>query len=83
MVDINRLPPPPCDEGSLEWVSFHDIAYIPTPPTDWQVYQYLMRRQPFALDALYDENLNMLEMREEISGQLVKVPDFTRPETDK
>ena len=83
LVDINRLPPPPCDEGSLEWVSFHDIAYIPTPPTDWQVYQYLMRRQPFALDAVYDENLNMLEMREEISGQVVKAPDFNRPESDK
>ncbi|MCO6475147.1 MAG: NUDIX domain-containing protein [Phaeodactylibacter sp.] len=71
VVDIGRVPPPPCDEGSLEWISFDKIPDIPTPPTDWQIYQYLMRRQPFALDAVYDEHLNMLEMREEIGGEVV------------
>lgn len=71
VVDISRIPPPPCDEGSLEWIPFHDIPGIPTPPTDWQIYHYLLQGQPFALDAVYDENLTMLEMREEISGEVV------------
>ena len=71
VADIGRIPPPPCDEGALEWIHFGRIPDIPTPPTDWQIYQYLMRRQPFALDAVYDENLEMLEMREEISGEVV------------
>lgn len=71
VVDISRIPPPPCDEGSLEWVPFRDIPGIPTPPTDWQIYQYLLQGQPFALDAVYDENLKMLEMREEIRGEVV------------
>ena len=68
VADINRIPPPPCDEGTLEWIPFDDIPNIPTPPTDWQIYQYLMKGQPFALDAVYDEAMEMREMREEISG---------------
>ena len=71
MADIERVPPPPCDEGTLHWVPRNGLLDLPTPPTDWQIYEYLLHRQPFALDALYDEQLNLLEMREEISGTIV------------
>lgn len=71
MADIKRVPPPPCDEGTLHWVPRNGLLDLPTPPTDWQIYEYLLHGQPFALDALYDEQLNLLEMREEISGTIV------------
>lgn len=70
IVDIGRIPPPPCNEGTLEWIAFQDIPQVPTPPTDWQIYQYLMRQQTFALDAVYNEAMKMTEMREEISGEV-------------
>lgn len=71
LAEIAWMPPPPCPEGELEWIAFQDIPSVPTPPTDWQVYQYLMQQRPFALDAVYDEKLVLLEMREEISGEVV------------
>lgn len=71
MADINRIPPPPCDEGTLHWIPRSELLNVPTPPTDWQIYEYLLNRQPFALDAVYDAKLNLLEMREEISGKVV------------
>ena len=36
VVDIERIPPPFCNEGILEWVTFDKIPDIPTPATDWQ-----------------------------------------------
>ena len=68
---IEWVPPPPCDEGTLHWVPRSGLLNVPTPPTDWQIYEYLLSGQPFALDALYDAQLNLLEMREEISGKVV------------
>jgi len=71
LAEIERIPPPICDEGELKWVAFQDIPSIPTPATDWHIYQYLMRGQPFALDAVFDGEMELLEMREEISGKIV------------
>lgn len=69
--EVELFSPPPCDEGTLEWVDLDHIPGLPTPPTDWQIYQYVLHGQPFALDAQYDEHLQLLDMREEISGQRV------------
>ncbi len=71
LAHISRVPPPACDEGTLEWISLEQITDIPTPPTDWQIYQYLVRGQSFALDAVYNADMQLLEMREEISGRVV------------
>lgn len=71
LADIDYQPPPPCDEGTLEWIAFADLASIPTPPTDLLIYQYIVEGRVFALDALYDEALNLLEMTEEIAGEKV------------
>lgn len=68
LADVPPLPPPPCDEGDLSWIAFDDIPTIPTPPTDWILYQYLMRRQPFAFNAIYDADLTLTDMWEEIEG---------------
>lgn len=71
LADIDKIAPPPCDEGLLEWIHFDQVPHIPTPPTDMQIYQYLLSSTPFALDALYNSQMQMIEMREEISGEVV------------
>lgn len=68
VTDIEWTPPPPCDEGELEWIGFDELEDLPTPPTDWILYQYLARQQPFAFNAIYDAELNLLEMWEDIEG---------------
>lgn len=69
--DIKKLPPPPCDEGILEWIDFKQIPDLPAPPTDWWIYRYIMEERPFAFDAIYNKDLELLEMVEEIEGKTV------------
>ncbi len=71
LADINHLPPPLCDEGVLEWIAMSDLPAVPTPPTDLLIYRYIVENRIFALDAVYDEALNLLEMNEEIVGERV------------
>lgn len=66
VTDIDRIAPPSCPEGELEWITFEKVASVPTPPTDWYIYQYLMRGQVFAFNAIYNEKLEMTRMLEEI-----------------
>ena len=69
IADVPFQPAPPCDEGELEWIHFQDIPKIPTPATDWHIYQYLMREQAFAINAIFDADLQLLSMTEEIEGK--------------
>lgn len=71
IADIPRVPPPHCDEGTLQWIPFSEVPGVPTPPTDWQIYQYLMRGQPFALNAIYDKEMKLMRMVEEIEGKVL------------
>lgn len=71
LVEINRIPPPPCPEGQLEWIDFENVSQAPTPPTDRYIYQYLMQAKPFAFNAIYNEKLEMTRMTEEIEGKVV------------
>ncbi len=66
VADIDKIHPPFCSEGQLEWIPYHKVPQIPTPETDWQVYQYIMNQKPFVFNALYNEALNLVEMTEEI-----------------
>lgn len=67
--EIERVPAPPCNEGILEWVSFDKILQVPTPKTDWYIYDYLLKKQPFVLMAAFDASLNITEMTEALTGQ--------------
>ena len=69
IANIDYISPPFCDEGILEWIAFDQVLSFPTPPTDWHIYQFLMQERPFAINAIYDEKLQLLSMIEEISGQ--------------
>ena len=71
LAEIPMQDPPPCDEGELSWFDYEQIPNIPTPPTDWLIYQFLMRGQVFAFNAILDEQLKLVEMYEEISGMQV------------
>lgn len=68
IADIDFIVPPPCPEGDLEWIAFADVPHVPTPPTDFTVYQYLMKEKPFAFNAVYDGEMNLIFMDEEIEG---------------
>lgn len=68
LADIPFQAPPPCDEGILKWFNYPELATIPTPPTDWHIYQYLVRGQAFVFNAIYDADLNLVRMVEDIEG---------------
>ncbi|MDX1943450.1 MAG: NUDIX domain-containing protein [Saprospiraceae bacterium] len=68
VADIEFREPPLSDEGTLEWVDFENVPNIPTPPTDFVIYQYLMQSKPFAFNAIYDAEMQLLSMDEEIEG---------------
>ncbi len=69
LADIPWQAAPPCDEGELEWISFTALANLPTPATDWHIYQYMAREQPFAMRAIFNENLEMILMVEEFENK--------------
>ena len=71
IADIPYQEPPHCDEGVLQWVSYTDIPNISTPPTDWHIYQYIMRKQVFAFNAIYDQDLTLIRMTDEITGEIL------------
>lgn len=76
VADIDLMPPPACNEGQLEWISFSNVLNVPAPKTDWYIYKYILERKPFAFNAEFDEQLNLLVMAEEISGDII----YTRPD---
>ena len=71
LADIPFQAAPYCNEGTLEWVPYERVLDLPTPPTDWHIYEYLLRGQPFAFNAIYNEKLELLSMVEEIEGKRV------------
>ena len=71
LAEIEDMPPPPCDEGILEWIEEDNLLFVPTPPTDLCIYRYVKAGQHFAFSAEYDENLKMLCMVDEITGKVV------------
>lgn len=65
LADIEDMPPPPCPEGTLEWIEHDAILNVPTPPTDWYIYKYVIEKKPFMFNALYDADMNLVKMEEE------------------
>lgn len=71
VAEIEFLLPPPCNEGTLEWIYFEDVLQVPTPKTDWFIYKYLLEGKLFVFNALYDQKLNLLKMTDEQTGEIV------------
>ncbi len=74
LAEIDDIPPPPCDEGELEWVDSELLASIDTPPTDLFIYQYVHKNIKFIFSAVYDKEMNLIEMHDELSGEHVYPP---------
>lgn len=68
LAEIPYQPAPFCDEGILEWIAIDNLLKVPTPPTDWWIYKYILANKPFVFNADYDKDLNMLTMWEDIEG---------------
>jgi 8-oxo-dGTP diphosphatase len=68
IAEIEFMEPPPCDEGTLEWISAKNLSKIPMPPTDLIIYTYILDNKQFAFNAIYDAELNMTQLIEEIAG---------------
>jgi len=71
LAEIDRIAPPPCNEGDLEWIAFDEVLKVPTPKTDWYIYQYILNQQPFAFSADYDADLNLIYMVEEFENKVL------------
>ena len=71
LADIPWQPAPPCDEGELEWIPFSELEQLATPATDWHIYQYIAREQPFAMRAIFNSELEMTFMIEEIKQRVL------------
>ena len=68
-VEIPWIPAPDCDEGELYWVHADELKDLYTPPTDSHIYQYVNEGRPFVFSAIFDENLVMTSMINELSGE--------------
>lgn len=62
--EVDMFPNPSCDEGTLEWIHTSQLSSIPTPPTDLMIFDYIKKGRIFALEAIFDENLNMLSIKD-------------------
>jgi 8-oxo-dGTP diphosphatase len=68
VAEIEFIPPPDCNEGTLEWIAFSNLLHVPTPKVDWHIYKYVLDNRPFAFSAEYDENLTLVSMVEEFEN---------------
>jgi 8-oxo-dGTP diphosphatase len=71
LAEIEDMTPPYCDEGELVWIAADMLGEIDTPPTDLHVYKCIDKNRKFILNATYDKDLNLVEMWEELSGEIV------------
>ena len=69
--DITAIPPVECVEGTLEWVARERLDTIPMPTTDGFIYDYISRSQFFVFDAVYDENVELITLVDEMSGRVL------------
>ncbi len=69
---IIKRQPIDCDEGYIEWVKKSNILNIPTPEIDRTIYEYLVNKQKFIINASYDDKLNLLTAYEYIENKVIK-----------
>jgi 8-oxo-dGTP diphosphatase len=67
-VEVAFIAAPLCDEGELFWIEEDELTTIETPPTDWYIYQYIAAGQKFVFNAEYNENMQLVRMRDDLRG---------------
>ena len=71
MAEVEQMPPHHCNEGTLEWIAFADGLNVPTPATDWFIYKYLLQEKKFAFNAVFDAQLQMVYLQDDLTGEIV------------
>ncbi len=71
LAEVEHMPSPKCNEGVLEWIAFADVLNVPTPASDWFIYKYLLQEKIFAFNAVYDAQLQMIYMQNDLTGEMV------------
>lgn len=66
-----RLPIYEIEEGTLEWIDERDLERIPTPTTDRFIYRYIAQNIPFIFDALYDSDVQLIKLTDELNRQVL------------
>jgi len=69
-IEIKHIKPPKTNDGVLEWVSFDNILNVPTPKSDWFIYKYIIDKKHFVLNADYNENLDLIFMKDELTAEV-------------
>lgn len=69
--DIDGITPPPCPEGTLEWIAKDRLHEIPTPTTDRFIYEYVSRSEFFVFDAVYDETVELVSLVDELAARRI------------
>lgn len=69
--EIPFQPTPNCNEGILEWIKIEDLLKTPTPKTDWYIYKYILENSTFAFNAMFDAELELLKMQDDLSGEIL------------
>ena len=70
---VNYFKPPICDEGKLSWIPVDSLDTLPRPASDSYLYRYILSEQPFFLNAVYSDEDCLVEISEEISGEIHSV----------
>ncbi len=69
--DVTATSPIECAEGTLEWVPQERLHTVPIPTTDGFIYDCLSRSEFSVFDAVYDENIELLTLVDELSGRVL------------
>ncbi|MGB3587116.1 MAG: NUDIX domain-containing protein [Tunicatimonas sp.] len=71
VADIERVPPPDCNEGELRWISLEEMPSVPTPKTDWFIYQYILQNRTFAFHADFDDQIKLIRMTDVLTEEVI------------
>ncbi len=67
--EVEYCEPIDCSEGTLKWIDQIDLRKLKAPDTDWHLYQYILLKKPFAIHAEYNQQLQLMQMKEMIEGK--------------
>lgn len=78
LAETELIPPPFCNESTSEWIGFDEALNIPTPASDCFIYKYLLEENLFAFNAVYDSQMQLLYMQDDLTGEIVygKLPEY-------
>lgn len=69
--DVAYFTPPPCDEGELHWAALDALHTLKMPQLDAFIFAAIAGGQHFAFDAFYDAGVNLVKVRDQLTGEIV------------